>query len=100
LAFAPRIVINALGEKWRDCLGENGSHQCRCRRDAKRKFSRKFSLRQQTVAKVSGAMRIRNIGMLLNPSPCQIVDAAQHHGVIRERTHHSLRWRAFREEAN
>jgi hypothetical protein len=60
----------------------------------------KSSLRQQTVANVSGAMRIRNISMLLNPSPCQIVDAAQHDGVIRERTNHSLRSRAFREEAN
>jgi hypothetical protein len=61
---------------------------------------RKSSLRQQTVANVSAAMRIRNIGMLLNPSPCQIVDVTQHHGVIRERTTHSLRSRAFREEAN
>jgi hypothetical protein len=60
----------------------------------------KSSLRQQTVANVSAAMRIRNIGMLLNPSPCQIADAAQHDGVIRERTNHSLRSRAFREEAN
>jgi hypothetical protein len=28
--------------------------------------------------------------MLLNPSPCQIVDAAQHDGVIRERTFAAL----------
>jgi hypothetical protein len=35
----------------------------------------KSSLRQQTVANASVAMRIRNIGMLLNPSPCQIADA-------------------------
>jgi hypothetical protein len=61
---------------------------------------RKSSLRQQTVANASGAMRIRNIGMLLNPSPCQIVNAAQHDGVIRERTKHLLRSHAFREEAN
>jgi hypothetical protein len=48
----------------------------------------KSSLRQQTVANVSAAMRIRNIGMLLNPSPCQIADAAQHDGVIRECINH------------
>src|ERR1700751_3061339 len=41
------------------------------------------SFRRQTVANASGAMRIRNIGMLLNPSPCQFAATAQHHAVIR-----------------
>jgi hypothetical protein len=85
LALALRIVIKALGEKWWDCLGE-WTASAPLSRDAKHKSS----LRQQTVANVSGAMRIRNIGMLLNPSPCQIVDAAQHDGVIRERTFAAL----------
>src|SRR6516162_3268584 len=38
--------------------------------------------RQQSVANASGAMRIRNIGMLLNPSPCQFADTAQDEDVI------------------
>src|SRR6516164_10723349 len=43
----------------------------------------KSSQRQQTAANASRAMRIRNIGMLLNPSPCQFAAAVQHDHVIR-----------------
>jgi hypothetical protein len=46
-------------------------------------FLNKSSLRQQTVANASAAMRIRNMGMLLNPSPCQFAAAAQHDDMIR-----------------
>src|SRR6516164_3763901 len=41
------------------------------------------SQRQHTAANASRAMRIRNIGMLLNPSPCQFAAAVQHDHVIR-----------------
>jgi hypothetical protein len=77
LALAQRIVINALGESggtvWAkmDRISAVGDEMPSVSLHAKRKSS----LRQETVANVSAAMRIRNIGMLLNPSPCQIADA-------------------------
>jgi hypothetical protein len=53
----------------------------------RKQVSASLTKRRKCVAgNAYAAMRIRNIGMMLNPSPCQTAASAQHDAAIRGRT--------------
>src|SRR6201982_1735792 len=83
--LAPEVVVNWCERKMtvKTCASASLPTTPERRSSLGKSSLAKSSFRQQTVANASGAMRIRNIGMLLNPSPCQFAATAQHHGVIR-----------------